>query len=71
MILHQFLKIFLQVRARCKYFDAVERAKKMMLKNQENGYILHQYKGYRYYKENPSLMAWEAIEKILSDCNLI
>lgn len=27
--------------------DAVGRAKKIMLKNQENGYILHQYKGYR------------------------
>ena len=51
--------------------DAVGRAKKIMLKNQENGYILHQYKGYRYYKENPSLMAWEAIEKILADCKLI
>ena len=52
-------------------YDAVGRAKKIMLKNQENGYILHQYKGYRYYKENPSLMAWEAIEKILTDCKLI
>ncbi len=51
--------------------DAVERAKKIMQRNQENGYILHQYKGYRYYKENPSLMAWEAIEKILADCKLI
>ena len=51
--------------------DAIGRAKKIMLKNQENGYILHQYKGYRYYKENPSLMAWEAIEKILADCKLI
>ena len=24
-----------------------------------------------YYKENPSLAAWEAIEKILKDCELI
>ena len=89
MILHQSLKIFLKMRARCKYkkeanfkrclgklqlsnvIDAIGRAKKIMLKNQENGYILHQYKGYRYYKENPSLMAWEAIEKILADCKLI
>ena len=30
-----------------------------------------QYKGYQYYKENPSLTAWEAIEKILKDCELI
>jgi len=30
-----------------------------------------QYKGYRYYKENPSLMVWEAIEKILVEIGLI
>ncbi|WP_077609558.1 RloB domain-containing protein [Clostridium sp. Marseille-P2415] len=50
--------------------DAVNRAKAIMKKNHENGYILHQYKGYRYYKENPSLAIWEAIEKILKDCKL-
>ena len=50
---------------------AVERARKIMQRNRENGYKLHQYKGYEYYKENPSLSAWEAIEKILSDCGLI
>lgn len=51
--------------------DAINRAKRIMQKNRENGYVLHQYKGYRYYKENPSLSAWEAIEKILKDCELI
>lgn len=51
--------------------DAIERAKKIMQRNEENGYVLHQYKGYKYYKENPSLSAWEAIEKILSDCKLL
>ena len=51
--------------------DAIGRAKKIMQRNQENGYTLHQYKGYRYYKENPSLSAWEAIENILKDCKLI
>lgn len=51
--------------------DAIRRAKKIMQKNQENGYSLLQYKGYRYYKENPSLSAWEAIEKILSECKLL
>lgn len=51
--------------------DAIKRARKIMQRNQENGYILHQYKGYKYYKENPSLSAWEVIEKILSDCKLI
>lgn len=51
--------------------DAIKRAKKITQRNEENGYILHQYKGYRYYKENPSLSAWEAIEKILNDCQLL
>lgn len=50
---------------------AVDRAKKIMQKNKENGYTLHQYKGYQYYKENPSLASWEAIEKILRDCELV
>lgn len=51
--------------------EAIERARIIMQKNQENGYILHQYKGYKYYKENPSLSVWEAIEKILRDCKLL
>jgi hypothetical protein len=51
--------------------DAVNRAKAIMQRNKENGYILHQYKGYKYYMENPSLVIWEAIEKILKDCELI
>lgn len=50
---------------------AVERASKIMQKNKENGYKLIEYKGYRYYKENPSLSMWEAIENILKDCKLI
>ena len=50
--------------------DAVNRAKTILQRNQDSGYALHQYKGYKYYKENPSLAIWEAIEKILKDCNL-
>lgn len=50
---------------------AVERAKKIMKRNREYGYQLHQYKGYQYYKENPSLAVWEAIERILTDCELM
>lgn len=50
---------------------AVNRVRKIMQRNQENRYTLYQYKGYQYYKENPSLNAWEAIEKILKDCELI
>lgn len=51
--------------------DAINRAKYIMKKNQENGYILQQYKGYKYYKENPSLMIYEILEKILKDCQLL
>jgi len=36
-----------------------------MKRNEENGLVLQQYKGYRYYRENPSLSVWESIEKIL------
>ncbi len=41
-----------------------------MQSNQDNGYTLQQYKGYHFYKENPSLESWKAIEKILKDCGL-
>lgn len=51
--------------------EAIQRAKTIMQRNKDNGYVLQQYKGYRYYKENPSLSAWEAIETILKDCELI
>jgi hypothetical protein len=51
--------------------NAIRRAKNIMQINEERGYILHEYKGYKYYKENPSLMVWDAIEKILIDCKLM
>jgi len=50
--------------------EAIENAKTIMRRNEENGYILHQYRGFKYYKENPSLLIWEPIEKILKDCGL-
>lgn len=50
---------------------AINQAKRIMQKNKDSGYNLLQYKGYKYYKENPSLMVWEAIEKILADCELL
>lgn len=50
--------------------DAVRRSKAIMQKNAEAEYTPQRYKGYTYYKENPSLSIWEAIEKILSDCNV-
>ncbi len=51
--------------------DAVNRSKQIMKKNEENGYTLHEYKGYRYYRGNPSLAVWEIIEKVLRDCGLV
>lgn len=51
--------------------DAVGRSKEIMERNRRNGYALLQYKGYKYYKENPSLMIWEIIERILRDCQIM
>lgn len=50
---------------------AINRAKKIMDKNKNENYTLYEYKGYKYYKKNPSLMVWEPIEKILKFCGLI
>ena len=51
--------------------DAVYRSRSITDRNHEHGYSLHQYKGYTYYRENPSLSLWESIEKILFDCGLM
>ncbi len=51
--------------------NAIQRSKTIMQRNQEVGYILHQYKNYKYYKENPALSIWESIEKILRECRLL
>jgi len=51
--------------------EAIIRSKKIMQKNEGNGFTLHQYKGYKYYTENPALTIWEAIEKILKDCKIL
>ncbi len=51
--------------------EAIKRAKDIMNKNKENGHILENYKGYKFYKENPSLSIWEIIEKMLYECGLL
>lgn len=38
--------------------QAIYRSKVIMQKNMEMGYRLQEYKGYQYYKENPSLSLW-------------
>lgn len=49
---------------------AVKRAEAIEKKNEENGYTLQKYKGYSFYKENPSLSLWEIVGKILKGCSL-
>lgn len=51
-------------------WSAIDRAKQITQQHKENGYILQHYKGYSYYKENPSLSVWQIVEKILLDCSL-
>lgn len=51
--------------------DAIKRAENIMKTNRGNGYTLHEYKGYKYYKENPSLAVCEVVSKILVDCDLM
>lgn len=50
--------------------EAVRRAEQIMERNKNSGYVLQQYRGYRYYVENPSLSLGEQIGKILQDCGL-
>lgn len=50
--------------------NAIIRSKGIIKRNEENGYTFHEYKGYKYYRENPSLAIGETIERILCDCEL-
>lgn len=50
---------------------AIERSEHIMEQNEQRGYVLQRYKGFTYYKENPSLAVWEAIKLILMDCKLL
>ena len=50
---------------------AIERSETIMKNNENNGYTLHKYKGFSYYKENPALEVWRVVKLILSDCKLI
>ena len=50
--------------------DAICRAKAIM-KARNFQHKPQQYNGYCYYEENPSLMIWQPIEKILQDCDLL
>lgn len=50
---------------------AISRAKNIQKNNIDNKYTLHQYKGYKYYKENPSLEVGSIFETIFKECGLL
>lgn len=50
---------------------AIERSKTIMEIKVANGECEEQYKGFKYYKENPSLSIWKCVEEILYECDLI
>lgn len=50
--------------------QAIRRSEVIMERNRENGFVLQKYRGYCFYRENPSLSLWESIKKILIDCGL-
>ena len=50
---------------------AIMRSKKLMEIKVSNGEYPEQYKGFKYYKENPALTIWEPVEAILRECELL
>lgn len=51
--------------------DAIGRAEAIMDNREKDGCTLREYRGFTYYKENPSLEVWKAIKIILTDCKLM
>ena len=51
--------------------EAIERSKIIMLNNERNCCALLQYKGYKYYTDNPALTIWESVECVLKECKII
>lgn len=51
--------------------EAIRRSEVILQTNKDNGYVIQRYKGYEYYRENPSLSIEKTIAKILSDCQLM
>jgi len=51
-------------------FSAVKRAKAIMEGNKRNGLHQIEYKGFKYFPDNPSLSIYESIEKILKECGV-
>lgn len=51
--------------------SAIRRSDRLMSLKESRGIDPQEYKGFRYYKDNPALTIWEPVKRILSDCNLL
>lgn len=51
--------------------EAIRRATDIMANNQKSGLQIVEYKGYRYYRENPSISLGEIFSDILVECGLL
>jgi len=51
--------------------SAIKRSKSIMNTKVNNKECQEQYKGFKYYKENPALTIWESVEAILCECELL
>ena len=50
--------------------QAISRSERIEKNNESAGHTLYQYRGFKYFKENPSLSVWKIIKDILTDCGL-
>ena len=50
---------------------AIERADVIMKNNELDGKTLMQYKGYKYYRDNPAISIHDELRKVLEDCGIL
>ncbi len=50
--------------------QAIKRSKAIANINATNGNKLQKYKGFEYYRENPSLSVWEALERMVRESGM-
>lgn len=51
--------------------EAIRRANVIMANNQNDGKILLEYKGYKYYQDNPAMSIHEVVKMILDKCGTL
>ena len=49
---------------------AIHRAERIMISNAENGKKEIEFKGFKYYEDNPSLTIWTIVKEMLMDCGI-